>query len=947
VNVPESPGYDTWLELERSRLGRLWRRAALHEVARLETVDAWQRAAELTTALTAADPLDEEALHAHMRVLAALGRHGEVRSAYAELVRVLAAELCAEPLEVTTELFHALTAATLAAPAAAGEVLRARPPANHNLPLQTTRFVGRQREVEALAALLGHDDTRLVTITGLGGVGKSRLSLEVAARRLPEHAEGVWFVELAGVMLAEALPTTIATALRLDLAAAATRGATAALVDHVRDKHLLLVLDNFEHLVTAAPLLEELLEAAPGLKILVSSRVTLALRAETIFELDGLGVPPPGTTADLAGFDAVRLFVDRAERLSSAFVATGQTLAAVAELTRRVEGMPLALELAATWTRSLSVPELVAALDGSLDLLSASLRDLPERHRSIRTVLDYSWSRLTTVEKRSLERLSVFRGGFTRAAADAVTGVHLALLLGLVSHSLVARTRDGRFHLHELVRLFATERLLAAAMSAGAASGAAGAEPGHASPAALREAASRYYLALLTGQDAVLRTPRRAAVLDGLFEDFDNIRLAFANACERLDEEQLSAALPSLFALYLEAGALAEIIDHLEGLAGAVGARGTDQARLGSVVTQQLARAHMSRGDFATARAELEPLVERLRAAPDNERDALPRVLDWLGSCARIGGDLDAAQRYLDEALSSAEGVPGDSGERLLADVTYNLASLRQAQGRNDEALALLEHSLASSLKSRDDVGAAVRRLALAKVLAVSGSDLAAARLHLEEAMAIARAARATRLEGGALNALAVLAGQQDDKAAAERYNLESLALARRQGQLDDQRTALANLGGIVNGQGRLDEAAVYLQRALELAQRTGNPAGLNQTYSLLGENCSLRGDHSGAKAYFRAGLSTEVLAGTPPFGQAQCLSLLANVLEREGRADEARGLRLELRAHAATPPGLRRRLAQKLGASGGDAEPTDAGTAGGAGRSLAELAAAVYPLVS
>jgi predicted ATPase len=735
-------------------------------------------------------------------------------------------------------------------------------------------------------------------------MGKSRLSLEVAARRLAEHPDGVWFVELASTGAPDLLPTAIATALHLDLSAA--RGAHAALVDHLRDKRLLLVLDNFEHLVEGAGLLEELLAAAPGLVILATSRVALGLRTETLFELDGLSTPPPGTTSDLRGFDAVALFIDRAERLSTGFVASGATLTAVADLARRVEGMPLALELAASWTRSLTTPELVTELDGSLDLLSASLRDLPPRHRSIRTVIAYSWGLLTDAERRALERLSVFRGGFSQAAAQQVAGVHLALLLGLVSHSLVMRARGGRFHLHELVRLFAGEKL----------TGSAGAE----ATTELHAALSRYYLALLVDRSPRLRTPARASVLGELFEDIDNIRLALADATARFDEEQLAAALPHLFTLYLEGGALDELTARLDGLVSAAHARGTTDGRLTVEATLQLGRAHMSHGAFGAARAALEPVAEHLRAAtgPDGEAD-LARVLDWLGSCARIMGDREAAERYVTEALHLAERL-GERGavaaQTLLADATYNLASLRLAQGRMEEALQLFERSLDLSLGDGDDVGAAVRRLSIARMQIMSGADLDQAQRHLDEALTVGRAARASRVEGGALNALAVLAGAQGDQAGAERFNLESLALARRQAQHDDQRAALANLGGILNGQGRLDEAAVYLRQALELAQRSGNPAGLNQAYALVAENCSLRGDHGAAAAYFRSGLDPTVMSGTPPTGQAQCLSLLANAHERAGRTEEARELRRHLSAHPATPPGLRHKLEDLLAAS-------------------------------
>ena len=899
VSVRESPGYDTWLELERSNLSQQWRHLALAECTRLQRSGAVEAAADLTSTLVTADPLDEEALQAHLRALFAAGRRSEARSAYENLVKTLGSELGVDPLESTTALFSALDAGhDDGASVELGAGTHLDPGAQrHNLPQQSTRFVGRQREFDAVVDLLARDGTRLVTITGLGGVGKSRLALEVAARRLADHEDGVWFVELAGTGTPELVPTAIATALRLDVKGG--RGATAALTDHLRTKRVLLVLDNFEHLVEAAAGLHDLLEAAPGLALLVTSRVPLDLRAESIFELEGLATPPAGATTDLLGFDAVRLFVDRAERLSEGFVASGVTLEAVAEVTRRVEGMPLALELAATWTRSLSAPELVRELDGSLELLSASLRDLPERHRSIRTVIAYSWGLLTDVERRALAGLSTFRGSFTQQAAEQVAGVHLALLVGLVSHSLVTRKPGGRFHLHELVRLFASE---------------------HADQS-LVEPHSRYYLRLLTDRSARLRTPERAAVLEELLDDLDNIRLAFETAIARFDAELLAAALPDVFWLSAEAGSLEAVTRRLHELEAEARRRDHTHGRLWLEIRLQLVRALMSRGDFGAVRAPLEELVAELRA-PDSDHPPhlLVRALDWAGSSARITGDLAAAEALIGEALALAE--RGDD-TLLLADVTYNRASLAQTRGQHDAALQHHGRSLELCLSAGDDVGAAMRRLALANVLFVTGGDRETIRTHLESALATARAARVPRLEGATLNALAVLAGAEGNDAAAERYNLEALALARHTGQRADQRTALANLGGMLNKQERLDEAAVYLRQALALAQDTDGGTGLNQVYALLGANASRAGDHAGAAAYFVCSLDKVIFDKVPAFGQTQCLSLVAYAHERAGRLDAATALRRVLVEHPATPPHVRKTIADELVESGvGGDEP-------------------------
>lgn len=919
VSVPDSIGFETWLELQRADLLRTWRRATLSHGAELAERGDHDAAADLIGSVVAADPLDEEALQDYLRALFASGRRAEAKVAYDGLVRSLVDELGVEPLDSTKATYAALQQET-----DSGEATGAvTPPADNNLPRPTTRFHGRRREMAVLDELLDRTDTRLVTVTGLGGIGKSRLALEVASERLADHAGGAWFVELAGTLDPELLPQAVASALRLDLSG--VRSARAALVDRLREKRALLVLDNFEHLLAGADLVAELLAEAPGVTVLVTSREPLGLTAESVFELGGLSYPARDTTSELETFDAVVMFVDRATRLSPGFVPSGQTLEAVAELTRRVEGMPLALELAATWTRALTVPELLSGLENDLDLLSSDLRDLPERQRSIRTVLDHSWRRLNASEQRALARSSVFRGGFSLAASEQIAAVHAALLYGLIAHSLVKRDPGGRFQVHELVRQFASEKLP---------------QP---EAAELGAKHASYYLRLQSERAVAPGSADRATALDELLAEFDNVRSALAHAVASGAEELLTTALPPLFTLHLEAGALAEFTRVLEGLGAEMATRDVTSGPYWLVVRQQLGRARMAEGDFGAAKAELEPLVpphrQALAAGEDHAKNALARLLDWLGSCHRIIGDLDAAEGTITEALTLAEEAKRESrsveDSGLVADVSYNLGSLRQRQGRTTEAVRLFEESLAESLSTGDEVRAAVRRVALGQVL-ITGGDLAAAKRHLEAALAVGRTTRSARLEGAALNALAIVAGRLGSSEEAEGFNLASLALARRQGQRDDQRVTLANLGGMLNDQGRLDEAFVYLRRAAELALGTGNSDALNQTYSLLGANRAASGDHDDAAAYFRSALATDILPGLPPVAVTQCLSLLANAHELAGRGERATSLRRYLLDEPALPPFLRQRIEAKLADIAGEGVPASEGRL-----SLLEAAAA------
>ena len=452
MNLHDVPGYETWLELERQDLAQKRRTAAFNYAHDLEQQQDFRGAQGQLEQLRHADPLDEDCLQAYLRVLFAAGKRKQALDVYQVFRRDLLRELDIEPLGSTTALFETLRRAepeTLPIPTP--------PKLRHNLPAQTTRFIGRKHDLAQLAETLAEPDCRLLTLVGLGGVGKTRLALELAAGQLETYPDGVWFVPLAGVASAELLVPGIATALQFNFSGASDP--KEQLENFLRDKDLLLLLDNFEQLLAGAVLLEELLETAPKLKIVVTSRVALELRAEGLFDVHGLAYPPADTKEPLDSFDAVKLFNSRAERLSATFVPQGETLEAVAELTRKVEGLPLALELAAAWTRTLSVPQLLAELDRNLELLSGQLRDLPERHRSLRTVFDYSWQRLSEKEQEALAKLSIFQGGFTLEAAEEVAGVHLALLLSLINHSLVRRNQKRRFTLHTLIQQYATRRL--------------------------------------------------------------------------------------------------------------------------------------------------------------------------------------------------------------------------------------------------------------------------------------------------------------------------------------------------------------------------------------------------------------------------------------------------------------------------------------------------------
>ncbi len=288
------------------------------------------------------------------------------------------------------------------------------PATTDSLPVQSTRFVGRREEKEALLALLGSPDCRLVTLVGPGGIGKTRLAIEVARAQREAFADGVHFAPFAAVASPDLMIYTLAEALNVTI-----EGQTDArtnLLVQLRERELLLVMDNLEHLLEGVSLIAELLTAAPRIKILATSRERLDLLSEQLFEIPGLNFPHRGSE-DLEAFDAVKLLMERAQRLRPGFQLTGSNAEAVARICRLVGGLPLALELAASWLRTLTLDDVATEIEKGLDVLQSGARDMPARHRSMRAVFDHSWQLLSESERAVLSKLAVFRGGFRREAA--------------------------------------------------------------------------------------------------------------------------------------------------------------------------------------------------------------------------------------------------------------------------------------------------------------------------------------------------------------------------------------------------------------------------------------------------------------------------------------------------------------------------------------------------
>ncbi|HET8630434.1 MAG TPA: BTAD domain-containing putative transcriptional regulator [Thermomicrobiales bacterium] len=456
-SLPDSAPFEDWAQARREWLrGRaLWALARL--AAHHEAQGAHDRAGECARRQLALDPWGEEAHRQLIRALALGGERAAALAYYERCRRLLADELGCAPEAATASLYRQIRDGHLTPRPAAAPRAAARPA----LPPQPGPLIGRERELAALAARLADPACRLVTLIGPGGIGKTRLAIQVAVGQEATFADGACFVALAPVHPPRFLAPAIAGA--LGLSAQGQQDPQEHLLDALGEREALLVLDNFEHLLDGASLVAAILARAPDVKVLVTSRERLALGEEWVFPVEGLAVPGEDEAGAPDDYDAVRLFVERARKVQAGFALGAAERPAVARICRLVGGMPLAIELAAAWAAALPCAEIAREIEAGLDVLATPRRDVPERHRTVRAVFDHSWALLTEHQRDVFAALSAFRGGFERPAAEAAAGASLFTLAALVGKSFLCLTPAGRYEVHELLRQYGATQLGASA----------------------------------------------------------------------------------------------------------------------------------------------------------------------------------------------------------------------------------------------------------------------------------------------------------------------------------------------------------------------------------------------------------------------------------------------------------------------------------------------------
>ena len=580
------------------------------------------------------------------------------------------------------------------------------------LPLRATSFVGRDLELTEMANLLdgGH---RLITLLGPGGVGKTRLALQLAHERQRLGGE-VRFVPLDALGTPEGVIPEVAEAFGLEVSNAAR--ALEDLQNVIAADSVLLVLDNFEHLIEAALSLPPLLQHCPNLKLLVTSRERLNLEEEYAFQVNGLVFPKDAPLEEAVRFDAANLFVQRAKRARPTFQLDEDELDAVLRICELVEGLPLGLELAAAVVKLMPVDEIADELSQGVDVLATPTRNVPERQRSLQATFEYSWQLLSPKEQILFAKLSVFRGGFKREAVTRIADATIPLLGALVDKSLLRVDEGGRYSLHPLLAQYAAEKLAEA-------------------PSALEateDAHARYYFSFLLPREHDLDEEAFKRVLKAIDEDWENVRAVFRWSLENLDEEVLRRCVDALEVCFERRGYLSEGLAYLGELEARLPEKATSYDSLLGRVKVEQAWYHVRLEGYADAARLAREALPILEAHNDHWAS---KGHNALGAVAFTAGDFEEARSHMARALAVAR-AHGDLYSCIA--LQGNLAMTYQQLGDLKRA----EKEIAAALKLSRDLGRVHRVIFCLNALGDLEREFGAldkAEAHLKEALALAR----------------------------------------------------------------------------------------------------------------------------------------------------------------------------------------------------------------
>ena len=678
----------------------------------------------------------------------------------------------------------------------------------HNLPSQPTIFIGREEEINTAREILLRKGIQMVTFTGPGGTGKTRLSLEVAHGLIEYFKDGVFFVQLGDITDPNQVVPRIAQ--QLEVRAAGSQPLFQNLKDYLKDKDILLLLDNFEQLIPAAPVVAELLAAAPSLKVVVTSRILLNLRVE--HELSILPLDIPDFTAlvsleQLAGNESVKLFVERAQAAQSSFTLTENNASAVAQICQRLDGLPLAIELAAARVKMLPPQAILARLTDRLKLLTGGAQDLPARQQTLRNTLDWSYSLLNTHEKTLYSRLAVFVGGFTLEDAEAVCNLENTLdilegIASLVNNSLLRQEAstgsDPRFRMLETVREYALERLFES-----------GEMPG------LQQSHAHYYIGIILNEATLgIMSRESTAWLNRLEREHDNIQAALEWCLTTPTGRELAlSVLATLTWFWYRRGFLNEGRIWTERL---LAASGEEPKPIWAAALQMNSRMAMWRGDLKNAVTKATESLTLWQRLEDEQK--VPMSLMETGIVLlNMGKD-----RQAHTLLKEAEALFRESGKSYFHAITLvHLGNVALGLGDPEEARNWLEQAYPLFIEIGEEWGLSFVLNNLGEVARVNG-DYGKAHKYYKESESLLRATGDKGDLARLIHTLGYIAEHEGDDNLAEAQFRESLALFRKLGNKRGIAECIAGLASLRARQGKLQIAAQMLGTAEGLLGASG-----------------------------------------------------------------------------------------------------------------------------
>ena len=797
VAIDDSYLFEEWLLLERERVHEILL-SVLSDLAEGALHDQhYDIAIQQARRQVALEAWRESAHRQLIQALALSGQRNAALTQYENCRAVLARELGVEPTSVTQQLAAAVRTDTLS-----GRSSPQSATPNHNLPSRLTPFVGREAEITTLLEWLAQADTRLITLTGPGEIGKTSLAQEMGRRLLTQPVrgqplEGVWFVSLIGIHAAENVPVAVANV--LDLPLPSREAAATAVIQQLRQRKLLLILDNFEQVLESRAWLLELLQAASGIRLIVTTRERLRLLLENRFDLHGLTLPPESISHTQAlDYDASRLFLERARRLFREFRLSDVNWSPIARICRQTEGLPLGIELAVTLLED-SDPETVAArIADDAAALSADYLDIAPHQRSIQLVFEQSWGRLSSAEQSTLSRLSIFESeGFSRAAALHVAGAEWRNLGSLVRKSLVRSSEADIYALHPLYKTFAARKLPA-------------------DQTELRYAHADYFAQLLADAVPAIFDKQKHLQLRSLLPLLPDLRACWHWSVEIADARLIGLLAGPLYRLLRETAQLQEGRGLFEkawttlATAWASVSRTLEQEKVLAEMAAQLGIFRVFCGDVHSARPSLElALTEFDRLQMMEPRGgaltALSDVLERLG-------EYEAWLVLWQEEIKRAE--VGDDPLHLNRTLG-NLGSAYYHMGRLEEARDIyrrtVETATAAEVPDYDNA-ITMNNLGLAEL---ELGNFPQARFWLEKSLHIRQQYANTYRIASALRGLGLLAIEEGDFAAAQQHLDEAMAYFKQSGRVDRLAPAHLALGQLALRRGDLPTAEQQIRQAL------------------------------------------------------------------------------------------------------------------------------------